>query len=78
MLGGFRIARRVGHGLVSLLGPELGVMVKYGQGAGRCQSGARWAQGGLRRRRMASPTRGGAAAQATHRTSGGPVARGYN
>lgn len=49
-------------------------MMKYGQGAGRCQWEV-WARGGLPWRRMAWPS-GGAAAQAADRRSGGPVARG--
>ena len=66
------MAGRVGHGLISQLGSGVGILMKYGQGAGRGQWGA-WAQGGLRRGPKTSPERGEAGVRPVPHKSRAPA-----
>ena len=60
VVDGWWVAWRVGHDLISLLGPGLGILMKYGQGAGRGQwgHGRKPACGGVRRRRRSGEAQG--------------------
>ena len=57
-LGGWWLARRVGHGLISLLGPRAWGRDEVWSGDGKGSMGA-WARSDLRWRRKASPERAG-------------------
>lgn len=75
VVGGWWVARRVGHSLISLLGPGAwaGDEVSSTGVKGSMGRGRKAGSGGVRRQ---SSGRGGAGVQASHRKSGGPVARG--